>query len=95
MLAWLQKGQERTQTGDGEDDTGGQTSVNFASEEQPASSNVSASAKTEGLLIHLLPVMSTITPQDKTGQTAGHRTHFCSQNEWLISKDKRLVSGLD
>ena len=48
MLAWLQKGQKRTQTVDGEDDTGGQTGINFASEEQPASSNNSTSANTEG-----------------------------------------------
>ena len=51
MLAWLQKGQNRTRTGDGpgEDDTGRQTdaNVNLASDEQPASSNVSAFANTD------------------------------------------------
>lgn len=39
---WLQKGPKRTQTGDIEVDTGGQTDANAKSEAQPASSNASA-----------------------------------------------------
>lgn len=93
MLVWLQKGQKRTRTRDGEDDTGGQTGINFASEEQPASSNVSASANTEGASDS--PVASDVNNNPTRQEwpdcwSQDQIMYFCSQNEWLISKDKRL-----
>lgn len=96
MLAWLQKGQKRTRTGDdGEDDTGRQTdvNVNLASEEQLASSNVSDFANTD--VASDSPVASdgnnnSIEQEWPDCWSNDQIRYFCSENEWLISKDKRL-----
>uniref|UniRef100_A0A671U0D7 HAT C-terminal dimerisation domain-containing protein n=1 Tax=Sparus aurata TaxID=8175 RepID=A0A671U0D7_SPAAU len=82
-----------TRAGDGEDDTGRQTGIHFASEEQPARSNGSAPANTEGATDS--PVASYVNNNPTRQEwpdcwSQDQIMYFCSQNEWLISKDKRL-----
>lgn len=94
MLAWLQKGQKRTRTDDApgeDDDTGGQTDIDFESGEQPVSSSAFANTEVASDSPVACDINNNSTGEERPDCWSNDQIrYFCSQNEWLISKDKRL-----